>query len=216
MQKIPIMDTESESRIGILGGTFNPVHMGHLILAQCAVEAFELSKVLFIPCVSPPHKDSSRLITADHRMAMLEAAVEDSLCFEVSDIEIERGGRSYSVDTVNELRSMYPVEKLYFIIGSDTLLELHLWRDIYELLKLCTFITFSRPGFSAGSITAKDLHLDSPWPERLLENFTKGRQVDISSSDIRYRIAEGMSIRYLVPSVVEMYIAEHGLYALGA
>lgn len=210
------MDIGTDSRIGVLGGTFNPVHMGHLILAQSAVEAFDLSAVLFVPCGNPPHKDSSVLIAASHRMAMLEAAVESDLRFEVCDIEVKRAGRSYSVDTVTELQKMYPGAELYFIIGTDTLLELHLWKNIHDLLKLCRFVTFIRPGFDVGSIAAKDLHLDSPWPERLLQGVTQGRLIDVSSSDIRHRIAEGMSIRYLVPPAVEMYIAEHGLYGSGS
>jgi nicotinate-nucleotide adenylyltransferase len=198
--------------IGILGGTFNPVHTGHLILAQCALETLDLEKVLFVPCASPPHKDSSGLASARHRMAMLESAIEEDLRFELCDLEIKRGGRSYSIDTVKELRSIYSYRKLHFIVGTDTLPELHLWKDVYELLELCSFAGFARPGFEIDSLAEEDLHLDSPWPGRLLNSVVSGRLVDISSADIRYRVTEGMSIRYLVPSAVEMYIAEHGLY----
>ncbi len=99
-----------------------------------------------------------------------------------------------------------------FIIGSDTLPEWYGWRDIYSLLELCSFATLSRPGWNVSDLEPENLRLDPPWPERLLQNVARGREVDISSSEIRYRIAEGMSIRYLVPSLVEMYIAEHNLY----
>jgi len=206
------MNSGAVNRIGILGGTFNPVHIGHLILAQSAVEAFDLAKVLFIPCAQPPHKEPAGLVTAEHRMAMLEAAIEGDLRFEVSDIEIKRGGTSYAIATVRQLLRIYPQSKLFFIIGSDTLPELHLWKDVNALLKLCTFVTFGRPGQNHRPLQPDDLHLDPPWPEQLLRNYQELRLVDVSSSDVRYRLAEGMSIRYLVPLSVEMYIAEHGLY----
>jgi nicotinate-nucleotide adenylyltransferase len=107
---------------------------------------------------------------------------------------------------------MCPTSKLFFIIGADTLPELHLWKDVHDLLKLCTFVTFGRPGRDTQLFRPEDLRLDPPWPEQLLQNFRVQRLVDVSSSDIRYRVAEGMSIRYLVPPAVEMYIAEHRLY----
>jgi len=206
------MNNGVKNGIGILGGTFNPVHIGHLIVAQSAVETFDLSKVVFIPCAQPPHKGSSGLAAARHRLAMIEAAIEGDLRFEVSDMEIKRGGVSYAIDTVRELRQVHPESNVYFIIGSDTLPELHLWKDAYDLLKLCAFVTFARPGRNAGPPRPEDLHLDPPWPAELLKCYSSFRLVDISSSDIRYRMAEGMSIRYLVPPAVEMYIAEHRLY----
>ena len=200
------------SRIGILGGMFNPVHLGHLILAQSAVEAFDLRKVLFIPCGVPPHKNPGTLIPAAHRLAMVQAAIAGDPRFEALDIEIRRTGISYAVDTVAELRERYQGSELIFIIGSDTLGELYLWKNIYSLLTLCKFGVFGRPGFEVNAAQPASLHLESPWAERLVEGVTGGRQIDISSSDIRYRIAEGMNIRYLVPRDVERYIAEHRLY----
>jgi len=207
------MTAESNNRIGILGGTFNPVHTGHLVLAQNALEAFDLGKVLFVPCFQPPHKEGPELASAEHRKAMLEAALEDDLRFEVCDIEIQRGGRSYSVDTIRKLKELYPESELIFIIGADSLPELHLWKNIHDLLELCKVVTFCRPGTDISRINPKDIRLNPPWPEYLLKNIVSGRLMDISSSDIRHRIAEGMSIRYLVPQSVEVYIAEHNLYA---
>ena len=201
-----------KSRVGILGGSFNPIHTGHLILAQSAVEALELSTVLFIPCAIPPHKSAASLIAAEHRLAMVQAAIEGDFRFEASDIEIARGGISYAVETVAQLYPIHPGAELCFIIGADTLRELHSWKDIYSLLRLCRFVTFSRPGTSLQEVTQDSLRLDPPWPERLIADVVAGRQIDISSSDIRHRAAEGMSIRYLVPEAVEMYIAEHRLY----
>jgi nicotinate-nucleotide adenylyltransferase len=206
------MDTAQHSRIGILGGTFNPVHIGHLILAQSAVEAFDLGKVLFVPCGTPPHKSTTGLIAAEHRLAMVEAAIEGDLRFEALDIEVERPGVSYAVDTVAQIRQRCQGADLFFIIGSDTLPELHLWREIRTLLTLCRFITFARPGFDVAALKPETLQLEERWARALLDGVTSGRQIDVSSSDIRYRIAEGLGIRYLVPGEVEMYIAEHRLY----
>jgi nicotinate-nucleotide adenylyltransferase len=195
-----------------LGATFNPIHLGHLILAQSALETFDLAKVLFIPCRKPPHKDDTALISAAHRFAMVEAALEGDFRFEPCDVEIRRGGVSYAIDTLRDLQPRYRDAELHFIIGADALPELHLWKNIYSLLPLCRFVVFSRAGVDLAALTPDDLHLDPPWPERLLQNITVGPRVDISSTNIRYRIAEGMRIRYLVPAAVEMYIAEHGLY----
>ena len=200
------------ARLGILGGSFNPVHLGHLLAAQSALERFDLSRVLFVPCNRPPHKDSWALADFGRRYAMLELALEDDLRCEVSDVERQRGGVSYSIDTVRRLRELHPSADLHFIIGSDTLSELHQWKEIYDLLNLCTFVTLCRPGRQEYEVDAGRIALKEPWPEKLLAHCDHGRLIEVSSSDIRYRIAEGLSIRYLVPSAVEMYIAEHGLY----
>ncbi|MBL7076654.1 MAG: nicotinate (nicotinamide) nucleotide adenylyltransferase [Kiritimatiellae bacterium] len=199
----------SRNKLGILGGSFNPIHSGHLILAQSALETYELDQVLFIPCDRPPHKDPGMLLPGKVRMEMVEAAIEGDPRFESCSLELDRGGVSYAVDTLTELADLYPESDLYFIIGDDTLVELHLWHRIYDLLSLCTFVTFAR---RQDMIRPEELHLDAPWPERLLGNVTLGRRFDVSSSDIRHRVAEGMSIRYLVPDAVDMYIAEHHLY----
>ncbi|NQT91185.1 MAG: nicotinate (nicotinamide) nucleotide adenylyltransferase, partial [Lentisphaerae bacterium] len=164
------MSSETGANIGILGGTFNPVHMGHLLLAQAAAEACDLSTVLFIPCAMPPHKGHCSLASAEHRLAMLEAATEGNLRFEVCDLEVRRGGPSYTIDTIRQLRGVYPGSALHFIIGADTLTELHLWKDIRELLNLCRFVTLVRPGSPVEQIKPEDLGLDPPWPERLLKD----------------------------------------------
>jgi nicotinate-nucleotide adenylyltransferase len=208
------MQSGSKTRIGVLGGTFNPVHIGHLIVAQMAMERFELGRVLFVPSATPPHKNGCGLADGPHRLAMVQTAIEGDLHFEASDIEIQRGGRSFTIDTIRTLRERVPGAEWLFIIGADTLTELRLWREIETLLTLVRFVTLARPGTDLAALRANPdrLRLPPPWPERLLADVAEGRQVDISSSDIRHRLAEGMSIRYLVPPGVEMYITEHNLY----
>jgi nicotinate-nucleotide adenylyltransferase len=199
-------------RLGVFGGTFNPVHLGHLIMAQDAIEAFDLSRIIFVPCARPPHKPGADLAPAQHRLAMLETAIEGDLRFEVSDMEIQRGGTSYTIDTMRALAADHPGVEMFFIIGADSLVELHLWREIEALLGLSRVITIARPGVNLEALQARDLKLRDPWPERLRADIRVGHLVNVSSTDIRYRTAEGMSIRYLVPPGVEMYIAEHSLY----
>jgi len=206
------MEDSARERIGILGGSFNPIHIGHLILAQCAIEAFDLSRVLLMPCTIQPLKSALSLAPVEHRAAMVECAIEDNLAFEMCDIEIQRDGPSYTIDSIRELTRRHPNADLFFIIGADTLPELHGWKEVLTLLGLCTFVTLARPGFDVRQCSDAALSLPPPWPETLLANVATGRLIDISSSDIRHRVAEGMSIRYLVPRSVEMYISEHGLY----
>lgn len=199
-------------KLGILGGTFNPVHQGHLILAQDALEHFGLNRVLFIPCAQPPHKAPNSLAAAKHRLAMLRAAVADNPRFEISTIELERSGPSFTIETLKTLRETHPDTRFYFMIGTDSLLELHQWREISELLELCEFVTMLRPGFPVEHLAEERLNLPPPWPARLLKNLFPGHAADISSTDIRRRVAAGCSIRYLVPDAVAGYIAAQGLY----
>lgn len=181
-------------------------------MAQDAIEHFELSKVVFLPCARPPHKSQVELTPAPHRLAMLEGAIEGDLQFEVSDMELQRGGVSYTIDSMRRLVDEHPECDLHFIIGADSLVELHLWKDILALLQLCRMVTIARPGLDLSALGASDLKLPPPWPERLLADIRVGHLVNISSTDIRYRVAEGMSIRYLVSPAVDMYISEHSLY----
>jgi len=202
----------SPVRLGVFGGTFNPVHWGHLVLAQDAMELFELNRVLFVPCARPPHKHTAELAPAVHRQAMIEAAIEGDLRFETCDIELQRQGPSYSVDTIRELRAKFPEAEIVLILGSDSLPELSAWKDVYALLGMCRIVTIARPGALPAGEQGGDFGLREPWPERLRAGIRAGHSASISSSDIRWRIAEGMSIRYLVHPAVEMYITEHSLY----
>lgn len=200
-------------RIGIFGGSFNPVHTGHLVLAQDALDQFGLMRVLWMPAANPPHKPAQALVPAADRLEMLRLAVQGDDRFEVSDDEIRRGGVSYTVDTVQRLRERWPDADLHLIIGGDSLRELHTWKDITTILALCEVVTVARPGFGADSIDPALLRLPDPWPQRLLARVVTGHLVEISSSDIRQRISRGQSIRYLVPEAVERYIRSRRLYS---
>ena len=202
----------TEHKVGIFGGSFNPVHLGHLLIAQCAMERMDLASVLFMPCPSPPHKPSGDLAPAPHRFEMLRLAIADNPVFNVSDREMRRSGTTYTIDTLEAMKRESPETSFYFIIGSDTLFELHTWKRIENLLPLCRFITLLRPGSTITKEAATHLKLPDPWPETLLADTINTRQIDIASSDIRRRIAQGRSIRYLVPRSVDAYIENHHLY----
>lgn len=198
--------------IGIFGGSFNPVHHGHLVMAQDVMERFELDRFMFMPCRVPPHKGLRDLVDPEHRAAMLELVIEENPCFELSRLELERPGLSYTVDTLEELSCRHPHHELRLVIGSDSLLDLHKWHRVEALLKLCRPITVLRPGYGMDRLEEAAGDPRMPRLGALLEDTVQGHLMDIASSDIRMRVAEGMSIRYLVPPVVEMYIFEHGLY----
>jgi nicotinate-nucleotide adenylyltransferase len=202
-------------RIGILGGTFNPIHMGHLIMAEEVCKHHHLSKVIFIPAYIPPHKYVDDLTDARHRYQMVKEAINENDKFEVSDLEIKREGRSYTIDTVHEILEHYGEEcEVFLIIGADSLNELELWKDIKKLSQLCHFVIINRPGFPTDTsprlaeLIGDDSILD-------IEKFRiEIEPVGISSTDIRKRINDGIEIKDLVPECVEAYIKEHGLYSL--
>jgi nicotinate-nucleotide adenylyltransferase len=197
-------------RIGILGGTFNPIHLGHLLIAQDAMEQMKLDVVKFIPSATPPHKVVENLASERDRMRMIELAIRGNDRFEMDDVEIRRGGKSYSIDTLTELRRRDPRANFYFIIGADSLRELHLWREVERLVKLCTFVTVPRPGFEAKP--AIDPHLNAATRRRLRQHVLRGHACDIASREIRSRVANGRSIRYLVSDAVYEYIRRRRLY----
>jgi len=199
-------------RIGVLGGSFDPIHTGHLIMAQDAAERLELSEVIFVPASIPPHKQHLQQADSEHRLNMLELAVETDLRFSVSDIELERGGVSYTVDTIRALREVYRNAELFLIVGSDTLADFHTWYNTEELFQLCEVATFLRPGEESVDVIFDKIQQPPATRARLMKNIIEAHRIEISSTEIRMRVAEGLGIRYLVPSEVEMYIFEHGLY----
>lgn len=195
----------------MFGGSFDPVHMGHLTIAQDAVEQLELDRLIFVPAAIPPHKQDQVLTEGRHRFEMLQLATEGNLSFEVSDMELQRGGVSYTFDTMKQIQFEHPGAELFFIVGLDSLTILHSWRNVDKLLELCTIVPFARGGEDPAKI-ADQIQLSKDWKTRLLERLIRIHEIEISASEIRMRLAEGLSIRYLVPPEVEMYIAEHGLY----
>ncbi|MFA6173604.1 MAG: nicotinate-nucleotide adenylyltransferase [Kiritimatiellales bacterium] len=205
------MTNKTTERIGVFGGSFDPVHIGHLTIAQDAVEQLELDRLIFVPAAVPPHKQDKALAEGRHRFEMLQLATESNLSFEVSDMELQRGGVSYTFDTITQIQFEHPGAELFFIVGLDSLVELHCWRNVDKLLELCTIVPFARGGEDPARV-AEQIKLSEPWKTRLMERLIRIHEVEISASEIRMRLAEGLSIRYLVPPEVEMYIAEHHLY----
>jgi nicotinate-nucleotide adenylyltransferase len=187
-------------RIGILGGTFNPVHLGHLLLAEGVREALGLDKAIFVPTYLPVHKECDDVVCARHRLEMLRLATRGYPQFTVSDIEIRRRGPSYTIDTVGALRKRFGRRsKLFFIAGSDALRGLKAWKEINRLLREVSFVVVPRPGYR---ISSKEKHL----------RFVKVKTISLSSREIRDRVRRGSSIRYMVVDTVRKYIEKHRLY----
>ena len=193
-------------RVGIFGGTFDPVHYGHLIAAECVKSDLDLNQILFIPNHAPPHKVRKDLTDARLRVEMLKLATQHEPHFQVSMLEIERSGPSYTIDTLRALKEKEPQWELFFIIGSDMLADLHLWKDIEQVLRLCSFIVVPRAGWNLdkGQVKIGD-------QIRQIQVVSMP-QVDINSSDLRERVRLGKPIKYCMPSSVKSFIKEKGLY----
>lgn len=199
-------------RLGIFGGSFNPIHTGHLVVAEQLGDRLQLDQVIFIPNSQPPHKTGADLAAAEHRYRMVELAIADSPRFEISDVEIRRSGHSYSIDTVQHFRDRYPGVELYFLIGADTLPELPTWRSVAALIELCQFAVAARPGCELGQLDELRQLLPPSKVEEIRRHSVETTLIGISSTDIRRRLREGQSVRYLVPGSVRSYINRHGLY----
>jgi nicotinate-nucleotide adenylyltransferase len=195
-------------RLGIMGGTFDPLHWAHLIVAEEARIRFELDKVLFIPAGQPPHKVAYEMSSPEHRYAMTLLGTAINPAFEVSRIELDREGPSYSVDTIRMLKESYgPAVEVYFIMGADEALDILSWHDAESLPGLVKFIVAPRPGCDMAELAAR---LPARFYGAMLP--LPMSPVDISATDLRARTASGKSIRYLVPDEVEAYIRKHKLY----
>ncbi len=194
--------------VGLLGGTFDPIHHGHLAIGEEARETLGLERVVFVPAAIPPHKPGQPVTEAGHRLAMLELAVATNPAFEVSPIEIDRGGPSFTVDTLSELRAA-GIGDPWFILSSEALAGFPAWRDPERILDLCRLAVVPRGGHTA---------LGAAWAERRFParagriTFLPGPLLPISGSVVRRRAAAGRSVRYLVPEAVAAYIADHQLY----
>jgi nicotinate-nucleotide adenylyltransferase len=191
-------------RLGLLGGTFDPPHLGHLIVASAAFESLELDRILFIPAAAPPHKLGSVVASAEQRLEMVRRAITGDPRFAVDDLELRRPGASYTVDTLRALREREPGVELFFLVGADQVRELHTWRDPEEVSRLACLAVLSRGGDqipSAGRY--RTLPVAVP-------------RIDIAATEIRRKVAAGESIRYLVPEAVREYIEGEGLYRLSS
>lgn len=197
------MGTVRAVKIGFLGGSFDPVHFGHLLAAQDAYEQHKLDRLILVPAAQAPLKPTEVQSSIEDRLAMLQSAVEWDRRFEISDLELRRGGVSYTIDSVRHFRKLYPNDELYWVIGGDQLPKLHLWKDIGELAKLVEFIFLERPGFpikSRPDIPGLRLHR------------CDGHLLAISSTELRDRTRQDLSLDYFVPHKAIIYIREHSLY----
>lgn len=219
-------------RLGLLGGSFNPIHNGHLTIAAQTRDALELDRILFIPTGDPPHKASGSLAPAPHRKAMVQLAIEGEPTFGLSDIELRRAGRSYSIDTICALKNQIgPTAELFFVIGLDAFVDLPSWKEAEKLLRACHFVVVSRPHSTFERLVTMPLFppvdpdklgaLDRGLAHRLPVPVPGGEDLTllrlppchISASEIRQRIRQGHSVANVLPPSVESYIIQHGLYS---
>jgi nicotinate-nucleotide adenylyltransferase len=195
--------------IGVFGGTFDPIHVAHLAIAEAARDTFGLRRVLFIPAAEPPHKPGRQITAVEHRLAMVEAAIAGNAGFKVSRMEVDRSGPSYTVDTLEALRAVDANDRLALILSAESFAELPTWNEPERILQLAHVIVAPRDGYAAVDTVgigrdaslgaARIAHLDGP-------------RIRLSASEIRERAAAGRSIRYLVPDAVAAYISDHALY----
>lgn len=200
-------------RVGVLGGTFDPVHYGHLVIAGEVYHALDLAEMVFVPAGHPPHKPDTLATTAQHRLAMLELAIASNAHFSISRVDLERPGPSYTVDTLRLLRQQWGAQTaIYFLIGWDSLEDLLIWHDPAGVLAQLTYlVAVQRPGYQEESGYRASLEARLPGiKQRLL--VVPAPQLEISSTDLRTRVAEGRPIKYQLPESVELYIEQNRLY----
>lgn len=190
-------------KIGFLGGSFDPVHFGHLLAAQDAFEQHQLDRLILVPAAQAPLKPNDVQSSSEDRLAMLRAAIEWDKRFEISDVELRRGGVSYTIDSARYFRELYPQDELYWVIGGDQLPKLHLWKDITELARLVEFIFLERPGYPVKA---------RPDLPGLRLHRCDGHLLAISSTELRERTRRNLSLDYFVPHKAIVYIKEHSLY----
>lgn len=191
--------TSKRDKVGILGGTFSPPHVGHLMMAEQVKDQLDLDKIFFMPTAQPPHSSVTKTtIASETRVHMLELATIDNPDFEIERFEVDQGGKNYTYDTMKALKELYPTVDFYFIVGGDMIADMPSWYRIDELVQMVQFVGVNRPGYS----------VETDYPIIMVDM----PMTDISSSTIRKKVAQGCSIRYLVPEDVRNYIALEGLY----
>jgi nicotinate-nucleotide adenylyltransferase len=190
-------------KLGIFGGTFDPVHHGHLIVAEYVRESVGLDRVVFIPTMISPHKLDAPVTAAAHRLAMLREGVKSNPFFQVSDMEIERGGVSYTVDTLRLMAEGHAADEFFLLIGADNLIEFRTWKEPGEIVRRAKLVIMNRPGYAGAPA-------DPSLPKDIIQCMVPA--IDISATEIRRRVQEGLTISYLVPPSVSRYIGRHRLY----
>ena len=194
-------------RIGIIGGTFNPIHYGHLVTAESARTKFDLDQIIFVPAKRPPHKKNQEICAADQRANMVSMAIASNPFFSMSDIELKRDGYSYSYETISSFAYDFgPATSLFFITGADAVLGIATWKNPEQLLNLCTFIAATRPGYNLEGLKK----LPPLWREKI--KLMEIPSLAISSTDFRKSVANNESIKYLLPETVENYIIKEKIY----
>ncbi len=210
MRNLMLKDKKLE-RLAIMGGTFDPIHYGHLVTAEAVRHQFQINKVLFVPTGHPPHKPFFDVSHTEHRYLMTVLATVTNPYFDVSRIEIDRKGITYTIDTIQHLKKIYGSNtELYFITGADAIHEILTWKDPEEVLRLCTFIAATRPEYHKKDLLKKIEQLRQQYGSKI--DFLEVPSLAISSSDIRKRVQENRPIKYLLPEPVENYIFKFGLY----
>ena len=203
MRRFLSLTTVREVKIGFLGGSFDPVHFGHLLAAQDAYEQHHLDRLILVPAAQAPLKPNDVQSSPEDRLAMLHSAIEWDRRFEISDLELRRGGVSYTIESARHFRGLYPHDDLYWIIGGDQLPQLHLWKEINELVRLVEFIFLERPGYPVRA---------RPEVPGLRLYRCDGHLLAISSTELRERTRRNLSLDYFVPHKAIVYIKEHSLY----
>lgn len=203
-------------RVGVLGGTFDPVHYAHLAIAEEVYHALKLKRVVFVPAGQPPHKLGCHVTPVEQRVQMLERAIAANEHFALSLVDVQRTGPSYTVDTLRLLHEEWgPRTELYFVIGGDSLRDLPTWYDPAGVIAQAIIVALLRPGYDGSEHSRSELAARLPGIQQRLITL-EGPRMDISSTDLRQRVAEGRPIRYQTPDVVEHYILRHSLYRRGA
>lgn len=199
-------------RIALFGGTFNPIHRGHVTVARAVADRLALSRLVLVPSARPPHKPADDLAPGEDRLAMCRLAAEADPWMVVSDLELRRPAPSYTVDTLAELRRESPTAEFLLVIGADMLRDFHLWRRFEEIVRMARIVTLPRPGVEIGPLAALRRALGDAAVERMLSDVQDTPLVDVSSTEIRRRMLAGRTVDDLVPPAVARYILEHGLY----
>lgn len=199
-----------KKRVGIMGGTFNPIHLGHLIVAENAYEELELDEVLFIPCGMPYLKDTKEVLDPKVRIALVGEAIDDNPHFAMSTMEVDRGGNSYSYETIEELRRVNPEIEYFFLVGADSLFSIEEWKHPEKIFTQVTVAVAIRNGYTPEGLDEKIKALEEKYGTKILK--LPCRSVDISSTQIRERVKAGKSIRYMVRYKTEQVIRKNRLY----